>query len=85
MSKVACVSGWLSAVWFFWGLGCGVSQVQAMSLIDTGSQWNQVTQIQSFGQNGGVDAMGQTFTVSGPETILESFSFWVDTTGYPKA
>ncbi len=47
------------------------------SVIDTTSTWNFTTEVQYFGEpNSGT--YGQTFTVVGPDTRLDSFSFWMD-------
>jgi hypothetical protein len=54
-------------------------------LIDTTATWNGVSNASPFGESlSSTETYGQTFTVIGPETVLDTFSFWVneDNIGY---
>ena len=53
------------------------SNLNATTIIDTTSAWDGVTSIDSFGE-GSTVTYGQTFVVSGSDTTLSSFSFWLD-------
>ncbi|MBD2179001.1 hypothetical protein H6F42_18930 [Pseudanabaena sp. FACHB-1998] len=57
----------------------GVSASHAASIIDTNPSWNGSSFIFPFGEPN-TATYGQTFTVTGSENILESFSFKVQTT-----
>jgi hypothetical protein len=50
---------------------------QAVSVIDTTPSWNGTDYIFSFGETD-TATYGQTFTVTAPETVLESFTFYLD-------
>jgi hypothetical protein len=56
----------------------GVTQAPATPLIDTTGGWNGTTNTGPLGAN--FRAMGQTLTVTGPETVLDDFTLFVNTT-----
>ena len=47
------------------------------TLIDTTPSWNGSSGTCCFGE-GSTDTYGQTFSVGGQDTVLNSFSFWID-------
>lgn len=50
----------------------------AIPVIDTTGSWNGSDSIGGFGEPPNSATYGQTFTVTGPETVLDSFTFYVD-------
>ncbi len=59
-------------------LGVRVSQVQGSILIDTTGGWDYVSAAEPFGEaQYSSETYGQTFTATGPEIVLDSFSFWM--------
>lgn len=59
------------------GLLALASPVQAIPTLDTLTTWNGITTIGSFGEPN-TATYGQTFTVMGPETHLDSFTFLIN-------
>lgn len=53
------------------------STAQAVTVIDTASSWNGVGSVMSFGEPN-TATYGQTFTVTGTDTKLDSFSFYLN-------
>lgn len=56
---------------------------QADLIIDTHTPWNKSESIQHFGSNDSslqpfIETYGQTFTVAGTFSILDTFSFWLN-------
>lgn len=49
----------------------------AASFIDTTGSWNGIDFVHNFGEFN-TATYGQTFTVAGPETVLDSFTFYLD-------
>jgi len=57
-------------------LGVRVSKVKGSIFIDTTVGWNFADAALPVGDSG-TETYGQTFKVTGPETVLDSFSFWM--------
>ncbi len=54
------------------------AEARADTVIDTSPSWNQTHQLGNIGESGqNIATVGQTFLV-GSDTVLNSFSFWVD-------
>lgn len=65
-------------LYFHVALAMGLSGVShAASIIDTTGSWNGTDAVSSFGETD-TATYGQTFTVTGPETVLDSFTFYLD-------
>lgn len=62
-------------------LACLCSNAAA-SQIDTLVSWDGLSSTGTFGE-GSTDTFGQTFTVNGQETVLDSFSFWINDRNNP--
>ena len=51
--------------------------VGAETIIDTTPSWDGINSVGAFGE-GSTDTYGQTFTVTGTDVVLTSFTFWID-------